>query len=43
MVVGGEDGSSGAKKGNEAESVKVVVRCRPMTELETAQGHKRLV
>jgi hypothetical protein len=29
------------KKG--AETVKVIVRCRPISELETSQGHERFL
>ena len=28
---------------NKSESVKVVVRCRPMNEKETKDGHERFV
>ena len=38
MVQEGEN-----KKLSAAEAVKVVVRCRPMNEQETAAGHKRFV
>ncbi|XP_063615990.1 kinesin-II 95 kDa subunit-like [Penaeus indicus] len=36
-------GAEARMKGNEAETVKVVVRCRPMNEQETANGYKRVV
>ena len=34
---------SDTKKSSGAEEVKVVVRCRPMNEQETAARHKRFV
>nr|XP_045581612.1 kinesin-like protein KIF3B isoform X1 [Procambarus clarkii]XP_045581613.1 kinesin-like protein KIF3B isoform X2 [Procambarus clarkii]XP_045581614.1 kinesin-like protein KIF3B isoform X1 [Procambarus clarkii] len=36
-------GAEAKMKGSAAEAVKVVVRCRPMNEQETANGHKRVV
>ncbi|KAG7155446.1 kinesin-like protein KIF3B isoform X2 [Homarus americanus] len=36
-------GAEAKMKGSAAETVKVVVRCRPMNEQETANGHKRVV
>lgn len=40
-VLGMVQGAEARMKGNEAETVKVVVRCRPMNEQETANGYKR--
>ncbi|XP_071537776.1 kinesin-like protein KIF3B isoform X2 [Panulirus ornatus] len=36
-------GAEAKMKGSGPEEVKVVVRCRPMNEQETASGHKRVV
>lgn len=41
-MVHGAEAKMKASGGSSAEAVKVVVRCRPMDEQETANGHKRL-